>query len=209
MPASARYRKPLWVRAASRTAGLFGVRFYNMLYGECSLVGEIRQVDPPPGLEIQPTRPRDVELLLSKLSQAQADWCRIAAGLESRCFVALDGQEIAGFSWFNTQYIYMLRSRVHALPPEGAYTYNSWVRPEYRGQKIFQCLTRTVYSELKKESFEFCCNLVDRSNAPSVAARRRLGAQFHAAPILELPGLNPLPLRRLPFGVSVGASQSL
>jgi len=103
----------------------------------------------------------------------------------------------------------MLRSRVHALPPEGAYTYNSWVRPEYRGQKIFQCLTRTVYSELKKESFEFCCNLVDRSNAPSVAARRRLGAQFHAAPILELPGLNPLPLRRLPFGVSVGASQSL
>lgn len=209
MPAPARYRKPLWVRVASRTAGVFGVRFYNMLYGECSLVDAVRQVGPPPGLEIRPTPPEDLESLQSKLSQTQADWCRIALGHGSRCFTALDGQEIAGFSWLNTQFIYMLRSRVRALPPEGAYTYSSWVRPEYRGQKIFQCLTEAVYSELRKEGFEFCCNLVDRHNAPSVAARRRLGAQFRASPILKLPGLNPLPLRRFPFGVSAGESQSL
>jgi hypothetical protein len=63
-------------------------------------------------------------------------------------------------------------------------------------------LTEAVYCRLAKEGFRFCCNLVDRDNAPSIAARRRLGAVFHPAPILKLPGLNPLPLRALPFGVT-------
>jgi hypothetical protein len=93
---------------------------------------------------------------------------------------------------------------VQSLPPGGGYTYNSFVRPEFRGQRIFQCLTEAVYSKLEREGFQFCCNLVDRDNSPSIAARERLGAQFHAAPILKLPGLDPLPIRRLPFGSTSG-----
>ncbi len=208
MSAPTRNRRPLWVRVASRTASLFGVRFFNMLYGERSLADAIQHVEPSPGLGIRLATPRDLELLQSELSEDQASSCRIAAAQQSRCFTAFAGEDIAGYSWFNTRMIYMLRWKVQALPPEGAYTYNSYVRPEFRGQKIFQRLTEAVYSELEKEGFEFCCNLVDRNNTPSVAARRRLGTQFHAAPFLKLPGMNLLPLRRLPFGVTVPESQS-
>ncbi len=206
MPASARDHKPLWIRATSRTAGLFGVRFYNMLYGERSLGDAIHQVEPPAGLVIRRATSGDRELLESNLTPAQAKSCRIAAAQQSRCIVAMNGQEIAGYSWLNTRDIYLLSWRLQKLPPDGGYTYNSFVRPEYRGQKIFQRLTGAVYSELAREGFQFCCNLVDRNNAPSVAARRRLGALFHAAPILKLPGLDPFPLRRLPFRVTARES---
>lgn len=208
MPATARDSRPSWVRVTSRTAGLFGVRFYNMLYGERSLVDAVQAVEPPPGLEIRRATAQDLELLAAELAPPQAEACRIAAAQQSRCLVAVVGQEVAGYSWLNTADIFLLRWRVQALPPQGGYTHNSFVRPRFRGLKIFQCLTEAVYSDLKQRGFRFCCNLVDRDNAPSVAARKKLGALFRAAPILKLPGLDPLPLRRLPFGVSVGESQS-
>lgn len=209
MPPTTNDSKPLWVRATSRTAGLFGVRFFNMLYGERSLVDAVHHVEPPPGLGIRQATAQDLGFLATELAPAQAKSCRIAAAQQSRCFVAVIDQRVAGFSWFNTGDIYLLSWRVQALPPEGGYTYNSFVQPQFRGQKIFQCLTEGVYSALKQAGLEFCCNLVDKNNAPSVVARKRLGALFHPAPILKLPGLDPLPLRRFPFGFSAGDPQSL
>ncbi len=206
MTATTRDSRPLWVRVISHTAGLFGVRFYNMLYGERSLLEPTKRVEPPPGLGVRRATSGDFELLASKLAPPQAESCRIAAAQQSRCLVALVGKQFAGYSWLNTEDIYLLSWRVQALPSAGGYTYNSFVQPEFRGQKIFQCLTEAAYTELQQAGFEFCCNLVDRDNAPSVAARRRLGAQFRAAPILKLPGLNPVPLWRFPFGVSASES---
>ena len=206
MTATTRDRRPLWVRVTSRTAGRVGLHFYNMLYGERSLVEPVQHVEPPPDLEIRRATARELELVASKLDPPQAESCRIAAAQQSRCLLAMVGQDLAGYSWLNTDDIYLLSWRIQALPPEGGYTYNSFVHPEFRGQKIFQCLTEAIYTELQQAGFEFCCNLVDRDNAPSVAARRRLGAQFRAAPILKLPGLNPVPLLRFPFGVSASES---
>ena len=204
MAATKSDRRPLWIRASSRVAALFGVRFYNMLYGERSLLETLEHVEPSSDLMIREATAGDLELLSSVLDPEQAESCRTAADQQSRCLVALHGQEIAGYSWLNTRDVFLLSWRVQRLPPEGGYTYNSFVRPEFRGQKIFQCLTEAVYSQLEQEGFQFCCNLVDKDNAPSIAARGRLGAQFHAAPILKLPGLDPLPLRRLPFGSTSG-----
>jgi hypothetical protein len=175
-----------------------------MLYGERSLLDTLPHVEPVSDLVIREATAGDLELLDAALEPAQADSCRIAAAQGSRCFIALHGRDIAGYSWLNTRDIFLLSWRVQSLPPEGGYTYNSFVRPQFRGQKIFQGLTESVYSKLEQEGFQFCCNLVDRDNAPSIAARERLGARFHAAPILKVPGLDPLPLRRLPFGSASG-----
>ena len=204
MTAAKHARRPLWIRASSRTAALIGVRFYNMLYGERSLAAALLHVEPPSELRIREATAEDLEILQAELEPAQAESCRIAAAQRSRCFVALQGREIAGYSWLNTREVFLLRWRVQSLPPGGGYTYNSFVRPEFRGQKIFQCLTEAVYSMLEQEGFQFCCNLVDKDNKPSIAARERLGTQFHSAPILKLPGLDPLPLRGLPFGSTSG-----
>jgi ribosomal protein S18 acetylase RimI-like enzyme len=207
MPTPDLHHKALWVRTGSRAAALFGVRFYNMLYGERSLLGALQRVEPPRTLQVREATARDLERMDSELDPAQAEACRIAAAQQSRCVIALDGKQIAGYSWVNTHDIHLLSWRMQALPSEGSYTYNSFVRPEHRGQKIFQCLTEGVYSRLAQEGFRFCCNLVDRDNAPSIAARRRLGAVFHPAPILKLPGLDPFPLQAVPFGATTEDSQ--
>ena len=208
MAATKHDRRPLWIRSSSRVAALFGVRFYNMLYGERSLLDTLLNVEPPSDLVIREATAGDLELLSAALEPAQAESCRIAAAQRSRCFIALHGREIAGYSWLNTNDVFLLSWKVETLPPQGAYTYNSFVRPEFRGQKIFQCLTEAVYSKLEQEGFQFCCNLVDKNNKPSIAARQRLGAQFHAAPILKLPGLDPLPLRKLTFGSTSGSAHA-
>ena len=111
MTATTRDRRPLWVRVTSRTAGRFGLRFYNMLYGERSLVEPVQHVEPPPDLEIRRATARELELVASKLDPPQAESCRIAAAQQSRCLLAMVGQDLAGYSWLNTDDIYLLQPR--------------------------------------------------------------------------------------------------
>ena len=197
MPAPVRDHRPLWVRVASRTAALFGVRFYNMLYGERTLGDAMQLVEPLPGLIVRRATPLDLARLGRVFGPAQAESCRIATAQHSKCFVAVEGEEIAGYSWLNTHDIYLLSWKVQALPPQGGYTYNSFVRPEFRGQKIFQRLTEAVYSELEQEGFQFCCNLVDRqctfgrgTKAPGRPVPRRTHSQGSGpepTPTAEIP----------------------
>jgi len=65
-----------------------------------------------------------------------------------------------------------------------------------------------VYTELRERGYGFAGNLVDRANAPSIAARRKLGAHFQRARILKLPGLRPRIIgRRFVMGQTASASR--
>ena len=118
MASTARNGRPAWVRVSSRTAGLVGVRFYNMLYGERSLVDPRPRVEPPPGLSIRWAGDRDLERMALELAPRQVESCRLAVTQQSRCLLASIGDEIAGYCWLNTEDIYLLRWKVQALPAE-------------------------------------------------------------------------------------------
>ena len=180
----------------SRLAALFGVHFYDMLYGEKDLNLAIPEVESRIDVRIAEAAEDDVEELAALLDANGQRHLRRAVQLGGRCFVARCGGRIAGCSWVNAHVIDLVGMTVARLPDDVAYTYNSCVFPEFRGNRVFQCLTRAVYTDVKEKGGRFVCNLVDRRNAASIAARTRLGAQFQNARVLKLPGLRPLILGR-------------
>lgn len=195
-------------RLAGGLAGLFGVRYYTMLYSEKSLVGEVEHIEAPDALEVRPASAEDLEVIFARQSGSEEELGRRILELGGECLIAWRQEEMAGYSWIHRDRVLLLGDPLTALPPEGGYTFNSWVWPEFRGRKVFQVLTEHVYRTLKAEGLTFCCNLVDRNNGGSIGARSKFHVAVRPAPILKLPGLDPFPLkRRLPWNLS-GAGPS-
>jgi ribosomal protein S18 acetylase RimI-like enzyme len=190
-------------RLAGRLAGLFGVHYYTMLYSEKSLVGEIEHIEAPDALEVRPASADDLEAIFARQTEEEERLGRRIHESGGQCLIAWWQDEMAGYSWLHRDRVLLLGDPLRRLPPEGGYTFNSWVWPEFRGRKVFQVLTEHVYRTLKAEGLAFCCNLVDRNNGGSIGARRKFNVAVRPAPILKLPGLDPFPLeRRLPWNLS-------
>ena len=112
------------------------------------------------------------------------------------CFVAKVDGKIAGYSWLTFQPFELgapvgkfdigcgSHARYHA---DAAHIYGSQVLPEFRGKKIFQCLTREMYLYLKNKGYRYACNLIAVDNAASIAARARVGAKIDTLRFLKLP----------------------
>jgi hypothetical protein len=117
-------QKPLIQRIVSRTAALFGVRFYNLLYGEKSLLEKIETVIPAPEVRVDPARNEDIDNLLRQLSPEQERYCSAAREIGSECWIAWHDEQIVGYSWLNRQQVNLLGWQLFKLPDSGAYTYN-------------------------------------------------------------------------------------
>lgn len=184
--------KPLLQRVASRLAGFFGIRFYDLYYVEKSLLTEIETVDSPIELIVREATAQELEAIIEKLGPKTRKNFRNAGAIGSTCFIALHKGNIAGYTWINRRHIDLVGQIAAKLPAEGSYSYNSYVFPEYRGKRVFQSMIRLVYLKMQQENRKFTANLVDKDNLPSIAARERFGATFQNARFLKLPGFRPL-----------------
>jgi len=203
-PSDAGAVKPRWQRLASRVAGSVGVRYYTMLYGEKSLVGEIEQIEARLALDVRPATADEQAELIETLRPVERRLAGRAVEQGGECLIAWHEDEATGYSWINREVITLVGGVLIGLPPEGAYTFNSFVWPAYRKQKIFQALTGAVYTRLKSEGYRFCCNMVDGNNDGSIGARAKYGVAYQPAPTLKLPGLRPrLVGRRFRMGTSL------
>lgn len=200
---SAAPQKPLIQRLASRGLALFGVRFFDLLYGEKSLLETIPTIATPPGLRVGLASQEELDQLIRRLPSEQVQACRTAREIGSQCWIAWQHDRAVGYSWLDRKAVNLLGWPLFDLPETGAYTYNSFVWPEHRGGRIFQRLTEVIYRQLQADGVSFSCNLVDRSNAASIGARRRFAVVYQPSPVVKLPGRGPFVLGRLP---KVGAS---
>jgi hypothetical protein len=175
-----------------------------MLYSEKSLMGGVEHIQAPDPLEVCTATSAELETIIAGQSPEEAGISRSLLAGGSECLIAWRGEAMAGYSWVDRQQVVLLGNRVSDLPEEGAYTFNSYVWPDFRGRKVFQVLTESVYRLLAEEGFSFCCNLVDRNNAGSIGARKKFSVVTQPAPILKLPGLDPRPVNGpLPWGLSL------
>jgi len=180
------------------------VHYYAMLYSEKSLVGGIEHIEAPDFLEVRAATGAELETILAGQSPDEAGISQRIVAAGGECLIAWRGGAMAGYSWIDRRQVLLLGNRVTDLPDEGAYTFNSYVWPDFRGRRVFQVLTESVYRLLAQEGFAFCCNLVDRNNAGSIGARLKFGVVTRPAPILKLPGVDPWSVRGpLPWGLSL------
>lgn len=187
--------KPLPLkRILSRTAGFFGVRYFDLYYGEKDLRGEIEAVASPIDLEVRRATDADLEYIIGRLGPGTKRNFDFAKTIGSVPWVAVHDNKIAGYSWSNREMVDLVGMCVARLPEEGSYNYNSLVFEEFRGKKVFQSLMGAVYREMKAAGCTFTANLVAKGNKASVAARRRFGVEFQGVRFVKLPFADPIPI---------------
>ncbi len=177
---------------ASRTAGFFGVRFYELYYVEKNLSDDIEKIALSIDLDIRKATDEDLNRIPRYLNNKDRENFEYNIAIKSTCYVAAHKDRIAGYSWASRRFIYIDGMILSKLPSGGSYNTDSYVFPEFRGNKIFQKLISAVYIEMKKSGCSFTSNIVATNNAPSIAARKRFGVTFQPTYILRLPG--PVPL---------------
>ena len=185
-------------------AGLFGVYYYDLYYGEKDLRAGVEAVASPIDLKVRRAGEEDLEYIIGRLGPDTRKNFDHAKSIGSFCFVAVHDSKIAGYSWANREVVDLLGMCVARLPREGSYNYNSLVFKEFRGKKVFQSLMGAVYREMREAGCTFTANLVAKLNAPSVAARKRFGVKFQGVRFVKFPLLDPIPIgRRIAVGAAV------
>ncbi|MFC1654446.1 GNAT family N-acetyltransferase [Myxococcota bacterium] len=188
----------------ARTAGLFGVYYYNLWYGEKDLRAGVEAVASPIDLEVRRAKAEDLDYIIGRLGSDIKKNFEHAKSIGSFSYVGVHEGKIAGYSWANREVVDLVGACVARLPREGSYNYNSLVFKEFRGKKVFQSLMAAVYREMRAEGCTFTANLVAKLNAPSVAARKRFGVKFQGVRFVKLPLLDPVPIgRRIAVGAAV------
>ena len=174
---------------AARTSRTLGIRYHDSLYGEKNLLTEIPVVKSPLDLDIR--KAEDTEIKHMALLQGGDTLSRFefAVNTGSSCYIAWAEGQPAGYSWTNNRVMMVDRQKAADVPPNGSFHFNSFVFPQFRGNKIFQCLIYHVYMDLKSQGRSFAGNFVDRENIASIKARQHFGVVFQPVQIVKLPGI--------------------
>lgn len=176
-------------RVLGPVATRFGVRFFDVFYGERRIEDVPAVVQPPIALEVRGAQPADVEPMLARIAAAEARRIRQALLLDSEvCLVATSAGADAGFICANLAHVDLAGLPICALPAGGAYVHNTHVLPEFRGQKVMQVMARALHVTLAARGCTFTCRLIDRENVASLVGTERSGIRFRWAPIVKLPG---------------------
>lgn len=188
---------------ASQIAGLFGIGFYNLYYVEKNLLNDIEIFESQIEVEIRKATDGDIRQILKRLDHKDRKNFEYNIAIESTCHVATHKNKIAGFSWANLKYIYIDGMKVAELPAKGSYHGDTYVFPEFRGNKILLKLVSAVYADLKKAGCIFTGTIIAKNNATSIATTKKFHVKFQTTHILRLPGPKSLIIgKRFLIGIS-------
>jgi hypothetical protein len=177
-----------FVRWLIRRLGFRVARFY---YFETDL--RDREFELPSKIDVVIRRvpSEEVRERLEELGKFGLRSGRRGVARGDRCYFAeIDGQ-LAGYSWVSRHGISFGQYTLSPVVKEGVYSYLSFVFPDYRGNRLFACMLCHIYRELQAEGFQFACNMVTRTNMPSIRTRERFGAVGKPILVVQLPNLKP------------------
>jgi hypothetical protein len=106
-----------------------------------------------------------------------AQWVRAAFARGAICLGALEGGRLLGYNWLaygDTPYAAGVWIE---LDPSLRYSHKSFVRPEYRGQRIIQALHALADRPQLWRDRRSSVNFVDADNFASLSALQRAGAR--------------------------------
>ena len=185
-------RKSLPRALLSRALASCGFALYDMVLGQGPLASEPQLVGPMAPVVVRAAEPSDLEDLGRREGPGAMERYAVNEGLGSRCVVAVHGTTLVGYAWLNTTFVEFLGEELSRLPAGTMFIHNVFVFPEHRGKKVLQQLLAGVWQRGRAAGLHTAACVVDRANAPALAAFRRVGMRFRTAPIVKLPGLNPV-----------------
>ena len=199
MQAQKRPLLPAWLKKPLKHLGIYT---FNVYYCEKDLTEPYQPVEARIPIRVQEATEQHKDQIYSRAEQAEKSRIELFRKAGDTCLVALDGNKIAGYTWYNNRAVKLGGVRVKNLPRGGAFMCGSVVYPEYRGKKLFQSLISQVIKRLKSENYRFLSNMVDLNNPVAIRARerfitRRLGVKVVVLPLIgaQILGRNFVPGR--------------
>ena len=184
--------RPAWKVVAGRTARLFGIRFFDLYYGQRDLSAKAEPVVPSLAVEIRLAAKGDLQRIPRPVGiERQMEFDRNRA-FGSSCYIAVHEGKVAGYLWVNKKIINMEGMDLANLPAKHAFTHNAYVFREYRNRKIYQFLRRAICHEMYQSGCRVISCLVDKANTRSIEILRQEGIEFQNAGVLKLPGFKPI-----------------
>jgi GNAT superfamily N-acetyltransferase len=165
-----------------------------MYVSEQDLQDPIPEVKPPIELEIGIATIDDLRSIEDRMDGASEkffhgdkEFFLAAVKRGNTCFVAKTNGQIAGYTWVNFHDVPLFFDAVARYPRDTAHTFNALVFPEYRGKKVFQAISRELYTYLKSQGYRYACNLISRNNVPAIRAKQTAGARVQMVRFTKLP----------------------
>lgn len=123
----------------------------------------------------------DISFIKDSLSgEGYAKSIDLALNDGCRVYVAKT-ERVIGFTVINPGFITLMNGCIlRMLEPGQAYSFLSYVYPDYRGKKVFQRLKRDVYELLFSQGVETVFSIVDQDNIASIKAQKHLGVDVRA-----------------------------
>jgi len=165
---------------------IFGIRLHRMYYFEQDLRKPVGFVESPIPINVKKTSKEDTDELLKLLNIGEKKRFEECLKENYICYIAKNEEKIAGYGWINTEDIFFNRS-IGTIAKNGAYSFDNFVFPEFRGKKVFQKIITAYCEDLHNRGYEFVCNLTEVSNIPAVKARENLSTKKKLVFIILLP----------------------
>ncbi|MFC1883297.1 GNAT family N-acetyltransferase [Thermodesulfobacteriota bacterium] len=192
------HKKPVTQVIASRMVGFFGVRFFNLLYGQKDLLSHTESNSLTDYTHVRLANREDLDKIVALMGKEIKKRFERNLALESVCYVAECEGAIAGYLWTNRDVMSLLGMCLRELSENKIFLHDVFVFPEQRRKKIFHDLLHFIYNDMKNEGFHIVSCLVGKDNGPSITGFKKIGVKFGKAPVLKLPGIRPFVLGRLP-----------
>jgi GNAT superfamily N-acetyltransferase len=178
--------------AAGRIARSFGIRFYDLYFGEGELRALPEPVDPSLAVTVCEATPEDLNRMICRTGGAIRAQVEHNLAIRSTCYVAEHEDTVVGYLWVNRETIDLVGMHVAALTQGSSFVHTVFVFPKQRRKGIFQFLFLTACQGLKEAGCASVACLVDKANRQSLEAFRQAGIRFRSAAVLKLPGIRPL-----------------
>lgn len=176
-------------RTAALGAHALGIRYFDLLYGEIDLLERIPDITSPLDLEIRKGRQDEIRELALIRGGDMVRRFEFALSTGSICHIAWYGGKAAGCTWYNKKTITIDMIKIGDVPPGGSFRFDSFVFPEFRGRKVFQCLLNYIFHHLREEGCRFAGSFVDRENLASIRGQSNFPVSFQPVRLLKAPGL--------------------
>jgi len=176
----------------SRVFAGCGFALYDMYFGQGDLGSYAPGVGPVVRVGVRAAEEQDLAAVACRRGQRTAKRIACNENMGSTCVVAERESTVVGYAWINEIVFEFLGEPLRDLPDGTMCIHDVFVFPEHRGNRVLQQVLAEVFGSGRAAGLRTAVCVVDRANAPAVAAFRRVGVRFRRAPILKLPGLTPM-----------------
>jgi RimJ/RimL family protein N-acetyltransferase len=170
-------------RGAAELAGVARDRLREWVRSEEELVMLVRDpaAAPPeirhdPGLVFRAAEPGDGDLYAAVIGTDSAATFRRRLTPTTRCFFVFGSEELLHASWVTTGAAWTREIAAYIVPPHGdAYVYESFTRPEARGQGVYPFALAAICGWAAEAGVGRVWVAVESGNAPSRRAITKAG----------------------------------